>query len=228
MHRVGAILLAVLLAVAWGTEAVAQESDAAESSASADNPAPAARPAADPVPVDEALPQPQGKTARDERLWTCETSISGEGTEVNYVRDAEFRQNVGKLEKSFSGWGRISCPGYVTLREILRRNDMPDDGSYCLLWDQKGDTYIGAQKGPRKGNALCRKILTEGRDKLEIIAQGLLEYETLSGEEIKALLRGETIVREDPAAPPKRDGGRRTSVPTAGAAPSGPEPQPGA
>lgn len=161
MHRVGAILLAVLLAVAWGTEAVAQESDAAESSASADNPAQAASPAADPVPVDEALPQPQGKTARDERLWTCETSISGEGTEVNYVRDAEFRQNVGKLEKSFSGWGRISCPGYVTLREILRRNDMPDDGSYCLLWDQKGDTYIGVQKGPRKGNALCLKTFCE-------------------------------------------------------------------
>ncbi|SBV96969.1 protease, ATP-dependent zinc-metallo [uncultured Alphaproteobacteria bacterium] len=79
-----------------------------------------------------------------------------------------------------------------------------------------------------EGNDLCRKILTENRDKLEIIAQGLLEYETLSGDEIKALLRGETIVREDPAAPPKRDGGRRTSVPTAGAAPTGPEPQPGA
>ncbi|WJS83790.1 hypothetical protein [Paracoccus sp. TOH] len=103
----------------------------------------------------------QEKPARDERLWTCETSIAGEKTEINYVRDAEFRENVGRLEKNFSGWGRISCPGYVTLREILRRNAMGDDGSYCLLWDKQNDTYIGAQKGPRKSNALCRKTFCE-------------------------------------------------------------------
>ncbi|MEF9604178.1 hypothetical protein O4J55_18215, partial [Paracoccus sp. PXZ] len=103
----------------------------------------------------------QEKPARDERLWTCETSIAGEKTEINYVRDAEFRRNVGRMEKNFSGWGRISCPGYITLREILRRNQMADDGSYCLLWDKQNDTYIGAQKGPRKGNALCRKTFCE-------------------------------------------------------------------
>lgn len=101
------------------------------------------------------------KPAPDEKLWTCETSIAGEKTEINYVRDAEFRENVGRIEKNFSGWGRISCPGYVTLREILRRNAMGDDGSYCLLWDQQGDTYIGAQRGARKGNALCRKTFCE-------------------------------------------------------------------
>lgn len=103
----------------------------------------------------------QEKPAAEEKLWTCETSIAGEKTEINYVRDAEFRENVGRLEKNLSGWGRISCPGYVTLREILRRNQMADDGSYCLLWDKAGDTYIGAQKGARKGNALCRKTFCE-------------------------------------------------------------------
>ncbi|MFT4014394.1 MAG: hypothetical protein QM682_13520 [Paracoccus sp. (in: a-proteobacteria)] len=103
----------------------------------------------------------QETPAAQEKLWTCETSIAGEKTEINYVRDEEFRESVGRLEKSFSGWGRISCPGYVTLREILRRNQMSDDGSYCLLWDKQGDTYIGAQRGARKGNALCRKTLCE-------------------------------------------------------------------
>ena len=87
----------------------------------------------------------QGAPATEERLWTCETSIAGEKTEINYLRDAEFRQNVGRIEKNFSGWGKITCPGYVTLREILRRNAMSDDGSYCLLWDKQGDTYIGAR-----------------------------------------------------------------------------------
>ena len=39
--------------------------------------------------------------------------------------------------------------------------------------------------------AQCQKILTDYRHELETVAQGLLEYETLSGDEIKALLRGE-------------------------------------
>ena len=103
----------------------------------------------------------QEKPVEDERLWTCETSILGEKTAINYVRDAAFRENVGRLEKNLSGWGRISCPGYVTLREILRRNEMTDDGSYCLLWDKANDTYIGARIGARKGNALCRKTFCE-------------------------------------------------------------------
>ncbi len=41
----------------------------------------------------------------------------------------------------------------------------------------------------------ARKILTDHRDELEIIAQALLEYETLSGKEVSALLRGEKLQR---------------------------------
>lgn len=44
----------------------------------------------------------------------------------------------------------------------------------------------------------CRRVLKDKRDALESIAQGLLEYETLTAEEIKALLRGEKITREEP------------------------------
>ncbi|UXU74038.1 MULTISPECIES: hypothetical protein [unclassified Paracoccus (in: a-proteobacteria)] len=109
----------------------------------------------------DATAEPAGRPVPEERLWTCETSIAGERTEINYVRDAEFHANVGRLERNLAGWGRISCPGYVTLREILRRNQMADDGSYCLLWDKAGDTYIGAQRGARKANALCRKTFCE-------------------------------------------------------------------
>ncbi|HEX6978033.1 MAG TPA: ATP-dependent zinc metalloprotease FtsH [Alphaproteobacteria bacterium] len=81
----------------------------------------------------------------------------------------------------------------------------------------------------------ARKILTDRIDDLHKIARGLLEYETLSGDEIRALLRGEPIVRPEANEPP-RTPGRRASVPTTGPAgkdrPEGgglrPEPQPGA
>ncbi len=56
------------------------------------------------------------------------------------------------------------------------------------------------------GEQTAREILTAQIDSLHKIAQALLEYETLSGEEIRALLRGERIVREEEegAPPPLR------------------------
>ncbi|HST94828.1 MAG TPA: cell division protein FtsH, partial [Microvirga sp.] len=59
----------------------------------------------------------------------------------------------------------------------------------------------------------ARRILTEKRHELEALAQGLLEYETLTGDEIRNLLDGQ---------PPIRDSGdtvtsvRGSAVPTAG------------
>ncbi|MBI77073.1 MAG: cell division protein FtsH [Rhodospirillaceae bacterium] len=65
------------------------------------------------------------------------------------------------------------------------------------------------------GMETAERILTENNNELEVLAQALLEYETLSGEEISALLRGETIIRPDPDdSTPDNEG--RTSVPTSG------------
>jgi len=62
----------------------------------------------------------------------------------------------------------------------------------------------------------AKRVLTERNADWERLAQALLEFETLSGDEINALLRGEQIVRKEPAdfgdTPPP------SSVPTAGAA----------
>jgi cell division protease FtsH len=81
------------------------------------------------------------------------------------------------------------------------------------------------------GEATARRILTDHKDQLEAITQALLEYETLSGDEVNRLLKGESIERPlDPNDPPPRptapetssdDRPRRTSVPTS----NGPEPQ---
>jgi cell division protease FtsH len=81
-------------------------------------------------------------------------------------------------------------------------------------------------------------IITEHRDELEKIAQALLEYETLTGQELKAILRGEEIRRdtEDGGSSRQETERRKSSVPKAGRTdsrsgdlPGGidPEPQPG-
>ena len=71
-----------------------------------------------------------------------------------------------------------------------------------------------------EANKKCRKILHDNLDELHIVAKGLLEYETLSGEEIKDLIKGIKPSRDDfednttPTQTPK------TSVPKSGGAPA--------
>jgi cell division protease FtsH len=64
------------------------------------------------------------------------------------------------------------------------------------------------------GYAEATRILSEHRDELEVLAKGLLEYETLSGDEIRNLLAGKPPIRDtgDDAGPP-----RHSVVPSTGA-----------
>ncbi|MFY8093353.1 MAG: ATP-dependent zinc metalloprotease FtsH [Niveispirillum sp.] len=84
-----------------------------------------------------------------------------------------------------------------------------------------------------QGEGMARKLLTERLDDLHKVSEALLEFETLSGEEVKAILRGEQVVRTDPPAPrpqapePPKSTGRRASVPTSSKDGIEPEPQPG-
>ncbi len=80
----------------------------------------------------------------------------------------------------------------------------------------------------------AREVLNTHLDELHKVAKGLLEYETLSGDEVQTLIDDGTIDRSDPTG--TTGDGRRSSVPTSGKAaakqdkdaPGGlaPEPQP--
>jgi cell division protease FtsH len=82
----------------------------------------------------------------------------------------------------------------------------------------------------QQGYETARKILTKQKKDLEALAKGLLEYETLSGEEITNLLKGIAPVRDDGSTPSKPGKPAASSVPTAGrpkrGGAGGMEPQP--
>ncbi len=63
------------------------------------------------------------------------------------------------------------------------------------------------------GEAEAKRILVKYRNELEIIAQGLLEYETLDRPEIDALIAGKKIKQNDGNSD-SSSSGSRTSVPT--------------
>ena len=79
-------------------------------------------------------------------------------------------------------------------------------------------TKNGYVPAKQEGYDKAKKILTEKRGQLDTIANALLEFETLSGEEMKGLLQGKRPVREDTNAsspqPP-----RGSAVPTTGQKP---------
>jgi len=105
---------------------------------------------------------------------------------------------------------------------VTQRKNLSDATAHLI--DQEIRRFV------EQGEAAARKILTENIDDLHAVAKALLEYETLSGEEVKGLLRGEPIRRNDNDAPTNPR--KRSSVPPSGAQPKSPpggfpEPAPG-
>ncbi|MDR9427405.1 MAG: ATP-dependent zinc metalloprotease FtsH [Salibaculum sp.] len=74
----------------------------------------------------------------------------------------------------------------------------------------------------------ARQILTDKADEHERLAQGLLEYETLTGQDITKVINGEPLNRDDDADDtPPTSGSSVTAIPkTKGRKPKGPEPEP--
>ncbi len=78
-----------------------------------------------------------------------------------------------------------------------------------------------------EAHARAKQILTDNIDDLHKIANALLDYETLSGDDIKAILRGEKLSRpsidDEPPSPKAPSVG---TVPKAGRPGFGPDPEP--
>ena len=66
----------------------------------------------------------------------------------------------------------------------------------------------------QEGYDKAKQILTDKRAELDILAEGLLEFETLSGDEIVGLLKGKRPAREDMSSTSPRG----AAVPSAGQA----------
>ena len=67
-----------------------------------------------------------------------------------------------------------------------------------------------------EADKLCRKILQDNIEELHIVAKGLLEYETLSGDEIKDLIKGIKPSRDDFDDTTSTSPTNQTAVPKSG------------
>jgi hypothetical protein len=90
-------------------------------------------------------------------LTPCVTSVLSAELALLYdPDDPRVTGNMSRREAWFGDWGRITCPGFVTLRYLTP--DLGDDqrGSFCLVYDRKARTYTGYSVGDRDAYSVCR------------------------------------------------------------------------
>ena len=87
----------------------------------------------------------------------CLTSIGGAEMAVMFdTRDASLKENRTTREKLFGTLGKITCPGFVTLREMTPGLTDAERQPFCLNYDKDRKTYTGFDLGERDAWLSCR------------------------------------------------------------------------
>ena len=105
---------------------------------------------------------------------------------------SDIRQATALASAMVKEWGMSDevGPVYYGSENPYRKDNLESEEATRLV-------DIEIKKLVEYGLSEAKRILTEKRDDLEVLAQGLLKYETLSGQEIKDLIAGKTIEKYD-------------------------------
>jgi cell division protease FtsH len=133
---------------------------------------------------------------------------------VSNGASGDIKMATDTTRRMITEWGMSEKLGMISYgdngQEVFLGHSVTQNKNVSEATAREIDTEIKAVIDHAYAEA--KRILTERRDDLEALANGLLEYETLSGDEIQQVLRGEKIVRkvvDEPAADRSR-----ASVPT--------------
>ena len=158
--------------------------------------------------------------------------------EISSGAASDIKQATEIARRMVRDWGMAENVGFVFYGTDDDKAGMMDFGGREYS-DKTAESIDAEVKRLLDGSyEHASKTINDNREKLEDIAQALLKYETVSGEEVNALIRGETIQRAtvtdllDEATSAPQVGVARpvSSDPQAAAEPDmgdGPLPQPG-
>jgi cell division protease FtsH len=155
----------------------------------------------------------------------AEQLIYGE-EHLNTGAASDIMQATELARRMVTEWGMSERLGPLRYNEnqqevflghaITQRQNMSEDTAKLIDEEIRRIVTDGEKK--------AREVLFANRDKLEAITQALMEFETVSGEEVNALMRGEKIVRA--ADDEENKGPAGPAVPAAGKM-RPPRPEPG-
>jgi cell division protease FtsH len=129
----------------------------------------------------------------------------------------DIQQATGLARAMVMEWGMSDKLGRIRYRD--NQEEIFLGHSVSRAQNMSGETAQLIDSEIRRliteGEETARRILTERLEDLHTLAKGLLEYETLSGQEVRDLLDGKPPVREFAVQEDKPQ--RRSAVPSTGA-----------
>ncbi len=135
---------------------------------------------------------------------------------LNTGASSDIMQATDLARRMVTEWGMSERLGPLRYNEnqqevflghaITQRQNMSEDTAKLI--DEEIRRIV------TEGETKARDLVTSHRQQLEAITQALMEYETVTGEEVNALMRGDKIVRKSDDEGPKDIGS--SAVPSAG------------
>jgi cell division protease FtsH len=136
---------------------------------------------------------------------------------LNTGASSDIMQATDLARRMVTEWGMSEKLGPLRYNEnqqevflghaITQRQNMSEDTAKLI--DEEIRRIV------TEGETKARDLVTAHRQELEAITQALMEYETITGEEVNTLVRGDKIVRKSDDEGPKDVGS--SAVPSAGA-----------
>ena len=148
---------------------------------------------------------------KDECHQRLAMTMAGKAAEIHkYGPDSVSNGPAGDIQQASAlaramvlQWGMSDKVGNIDYSEAAQ-GYTGNTGGFSVSANTKEMVEQEVQKFIQDGYDWALKIVTENEEEFERLAQGLLEYETLTGEEIERVMRG-----EPPHAPDDEDGGSK-------------------
>ncbi len=141
---------------------------------------------------------------RDECHQRLAMTMAGKAAEViKYGADQVSNGPAGDIQQAsqlaramIMRWGMSDKVGNIDYAEA-HEGYQGNTGGFSVSADTKGVIEEEVKAFIEQGFQKAMEILTEKNDEFERLGQGLLEYETLTGAEIKRVMAGEPLNRDD-------------------------------
>ena len=141
-----------------------------------------------------------GKVA-EEMTFGAENVTSGASSDI---------QQITKIARAMvTQFGMSEKLGNIDYMNEQQSYLGPAGSSFQAGPETQEQIDIEVRKIVDEGYNSAKKILTKHREKLECLAKGLLEYETLTGSEIEKVMNGGTLDRN---IDDEDDGGNQSSI----------------
>ena len=115
------------------------------------------------------------------------------GHDANSGAASDIKQATALARQMVTQWGMSEKLGFIYAGDepLSQRAELGLTKEYSERTSELIDEEV--KRLVDEAYEDTRRILEKNRDKLEALAQALLKYETLDGDEVRAIIRGETI-----------------------------------